>query len=106
MNADYKSCLSALERCKEACNVCYHACLKKEKPMMMCIELDRECAEICSYAINAMERSSKFVHQILTLCVHICEMCGTECHAHDQQHCKDCAKACFTCAEECRLLLT
>ncbi|TYS75245.1 four-helix bundle copper-binding protein [Rossellomorea aquimaris] len=105
MNADYKPCLTALHRCLEACNVCYHASLKEEKAMMMCIELDRECADICSYAINVMQRSSKFVQQILVLCAEICDACGIECNSHDQQHCKDCAEACFECAEECRKLL-
>jgi Domain of Unknown Function (DUF326) len=73
--------------------------------MMMCIEYDRECADICSYTINAIERSSKFVQQMLTLCAEICDACGTECNSHDQHHCKDCAIACFECAEECRKLL-
>ncbi|MDX8343755.1 four-helix bundle copper-binding protein [Rossellomorea sp. YZS02] len=52
-----------------------------------------------------MERSSKFVQRILSLCAEICDACGAECHSHDQQHCRDCAEACFKCAEECRMLV-
>ncbi|MBH9964657.1 four-helix bundle copper-binding protein [[Bacillus] enclensis] len=105
MNASYKQCLTALRNCMEACNVCYHASLKEEQRMMQCIEFDRECADICSYAINAIQRSSKFVSGILTLCAEICEACGKECDTHDHRHCKDCAAACFDCAEECRKLV-
>jgi Domain of Unknown Function (DUF326) len=105
MNASYKQCLSALEKCLEACNICYHASLKEEQRMMQCIELDRECADICSYAISSIQRSSKFVPDVLTLCARICEACGTECKSHDHRHCQDCAEACFRCAEECRKLI-
>jgi hypothetical protein len=105
MNSAYKEVLKAMERCMEACNVCYHASLKEEQPMMRCIELDRDCAEICAYSINAIQRSSKIVPRILSLCAEICEACGTECKLYDHRHCQDCAKACFQCAEECRKLI-
>jgi hypothetical protein len=105
LNSAYKEVLRAMDRCMEACNVCYHACLKEEQQMMRCIELDRDCAEICAYSINAIQRSSKFVDRILRLCAEICEACGTECKSHDHRHCQDCAKACFHCAVECRKLI-
>ncbi|MCA1063013.1 four-helix bundle copper-binding protein (plasmid) [Cytobacillus spongiae] len=105
MNAAYKPCIAALQKCVEACNICYHASLKGEREMMPCIELDRECADICTYTINLMQRSSKFVHSFLAICAEICDECGTECRSHGQEHCQDCAKACFDCAEECRKLL-
>lgn len=73
--------------------------------MMACIELDRECGEICSMTLSAMQRSSKFVKQMVTLCAEICEACAAECNTHDHQHCMDCASACFDCAEECRQLI-
>ncbi|WP_368495605.1 four-helix bundle copper-binding protein [Bacillus sp. Marseille-Q1617] len=72
---------------------------------MQCIELDRECADICSYAINAIQKSSKFVPGILSLCADICDACGKECNSHDHRHCKDCAEACFRCADECRKVI-
>ncbi|MCP3738929.1 four-helix bundle copper-binding protein [Rossellomorea sp. BNER] len=102
MNADYKECIQACFACLEACNVCFHASLKEDEKMAKCIELDRECAEICSYAVCAMQRSSIFAKQICALCAEICDACGTECKSHDHQHCQDCAEACFRCAEECR----
>ncbi|MDP5273391.1 four-helix bundle copper-binding protein [Chengkuizengella axinellae] len=108
MNAQYKSCIEAVYRCIEACNVCYHACLKEEhmSNMSKCIELDRECAEICTLALHSMQRSSTFAIQILSLCAEICDACGTECKSHNHQHCQDCAQACFRCAEECRKLIS
>ncbi len=105
MNASYKPCIEALLRCIEACNVCYHASLKEEQDMVHCIELDRDCAEVCNLAVNLLQRSSKFSKQVLAVCAEICDVCGAECKSHNQQHCQDCAEACFHCAEECRKLI-
>ena len=104
MNAQYKDCIEACLRCMEACNICFHACLKEENraDMMRCIELDRECADICATAVQAMQRSSVFAKQYCELCAQICEACGKECEKHSHQHCQDCAKSCFYCAEQCR----
>ncbi|MBS4173172.1 four-helix bundle copper-binding protein [Bacillus sp. FJAT-49736] len=106
MNANYKICLEACFSCLEACNICFHACLNEEHPekMTKCIELDRECADICGLTIAAMQRSSEFVRDICAICAAICEACGTECKKHDHQHCQRCAEACFRCADECRKL--
>ncbi|MBL1705527.1 four-helix bundle copper-binding protein, partial [Klebsiella pneumoniae] len=29
---------------------------------------------------------------------------GNECKKHEHQHCKECADACFRCAEACKLM--
>lgn len=107
LNANYKACLEACFTCLEACNICFHACLKEEHPekMTKCIELDRECADFCSLAIAAMQRSSDFVKDILSICAKVCEACGFECKKHGHEHCRKCAESCFHCAEECRKLL-
>ncbi|WP_082341237.1 four-helix bundle copper-binding protein [Sporosarcina globispora] len=88
----------------KACNVCYDACLGEEDVKMMadCIRLDRECADICTFAAKSMQSNSQFAKGICTLCADICEACGKECNNHDYGHCQKCAEACFKCAEECR----
>ncbi|MFD2216162.1 four-helix bundle copper-binding protein [Metabacillus endolithicus] len=103
-NQQYKECIQACLECMEACNVCYSACLKEENIGMMtnCIRLDRECADICSFAAKAMQTNSPFAEQICKLCAEICEACGKECEQHEHEHCTKCAESCFRCAEACR----
>jgi len=88
----------------EACNNCYSACLEEEHIDMMreCIRLDRECADICAFAVKAMQSNSPFVKEICQLCALICQACGDECAKHDHDHCQRCAEACYACAEACR----
>lgn len=84
--------------------MCYDACLKEEDVKMMayCIRTDRECADICAFAVKAMQSDSPFAKQICSLCAQICEACGDECKKHSHDHCQKCANACFRCAEVCR----
>lgn len=104
MNKQHDKVLSVLEDCIKACNHCFDACLKEDDVNMManCIRLDRECADICTYAIQAITRQSPFTDKILQLCAEICEQCAEECGKHDHDHCKQCAEACSKCAEACR----
>jgi len=103
----YEECIKACQECLEACNNCFQACLNEEHVKMMagCIRLDRECADISSYAIQAMTRNSPFVKEICDLCARICEECAEECAKHDHEHCKRCAEACRKCAEACRRMI-
>lgn len=74
----YEECIKACQESLEACNNCFQACLGEDHVQMMvdCIKLDRECADICSYAVQAMTRNSPFVQEICTLCAKICEDCA------------------------------
>lgn len=107
MNTKYEDCLKACIECLEACNNCFDACLKEEHIQMMagCIRLDRECADVCSYAAQAITRNSPFVQEICKLCAQICDACGEECGKHDHEHCQKCAEACRKCAEACRQMV-
>lgn len=73
--------------------------------MVPCIRLDRECADACSYAMQAMTRNSPFVKEICELCAKICDRCAEECGKHDHDHCQRCAEACRKCAEACRAMV-
>lgn len=101
-----KACLEACQSCIKACNTCFDACLREEHVGMMadCIRLDRECAEICGLAVQAMTRGSSFMKEICKLCASICEACGDECAKHRHEHCQACAEACHACAKACTAL--
>ena len=90
--------------CMIACERCASECLREQgvKMMARCIELDRDCADICALAVRLMSRGSEFAARLCALCAEVCEACERECAKHDAQHCKDCAEACRKCAEECR----
>jgi len=72
------------------------------KMMVRYIELDRSCADICSFALREMARSSQFAERVRRLCAEVCDACGEECAKHKMDHCQKCAEACRTCAEACR----
>jgi hypothetical protein len=100
----YEDCIEACHQCMEACEHCATACLHEEnvKMMVRCIELDRSCADICSFAMREMSRGSQFAGQVGALCAVVCDACGKECGRHDMDHCQACAEACRKCAEACR----
>lgn len=97
-----KSCIDECLACMTACNHCYEACLSGEHAshMKRCIQLDRDCADICALAASFMSRNSEFAQQICALCAVICEACGSECKKHKEEHCQKCAEACRRMAGE------
>ncbi|HVZ66575.1 MAG TPA: four-helix bundle copper-binding protein [Lacunisphaera sp.] len=101
---EYLDCIEACQECVVACEHCATACLHEDNiPMMArCIELDRICAEHCSFAAREMARNSPFAEQVCRVCAQVCETCGEECAKHDKDHCRECAEACRACAESCR----
>jgi len=72
------------------------------KMMVRCIELDRSWADLCSFAMREMARSSQFAERVCRLCAEVCDACGEECAKHEMDHRQKCAEACRTCAEACR----
>lgn len=105
-NEQLQNCIEECLKCMVICNQCYKACLSEGHAghMSRCIQLDRDCADICQLAASMMARGSEYAKQICELCASICEKCGNECKKHDMEHCQKCAEACFKCAEICRQL--
>ena len=101
-------CLRACNECAAACLQCATACLKEDDstPMVRCISLDLECADICRLAASSIARSAEHVLAVCTLCATACETCGTECAKHEMEHCKHCAETCKACADACRAMTT
>ncbi|AIQ47670.1 hypothetical protein R70723_18550 [Paenibacillus sp. FSL R7-0273] len=102
----YQECIDACIKCMNACNYSYVSSLKEYDlaSLRESIRLDRECADICSYAVQAMTRQSPFVAEILRLCAEICERCADESSKHMQTHCQECIDACRSAAMACRLI--
>lgn len=96
--------IKTILECALACEMCMSACLdeKDVTPMAYCIELDRDCSEICFLAAKLLKRDSGVAHKFLAVCEIICQSCAEECSKHKHDHCRVCAEACRKCAEACR----
>jgi len=70
--------------------------------MVKCIQLDRDCANICLTAAAFMSRESEYAKQICNTCAEICDTCAQECQKHQMDHCQKCAEDCRRCSDECR----
>lgn len=70
--------------------------------MARCIELDIQCAALCTAAAELMSMGSAYSHKICSICAEICEECGSECEKHHNEHCRECAEICKSCAQQCR----
>ncbi|AIQ69270.1 four-helix bundle copper-binding protein [Paenibacillus graminis] len=102
----YQECIDACIQTMNACNYSYVSSLKQYDlaSLRESIRLDRECADICSFAVQAMTRQSPFVAEILRLCAEICERCADESSKHIHTHCQECINACRAAAKACRLI--
>ncbi len=96
--------LDALANCIAHCEYCADACLSEDniQPMVPCIRLDRDCADICRLTAAFIARSSPHAPHVLKECLEICQKCHDECARHQHDHCQACAKACLECLDACR----
>ena len=96
--------LDALARCIAACEMCSDACLHEDHVHMMvpCIELDRDCADICRLTSAFIARGSQHAQHVIKECIEICQKCADECGKHQHDHCQYCAEACRKCVEACQ----
>lgn len=98
------SLLQALAVCVAACEYCASSCLQEKdvQKMARCIQLDRDCADICALVARFVARNSEHAQHLLQECADICRACGEECAKHPMDHCQECADACRRCEEACR----
>ena len=101
-----ESIIKTLLDCAMTCENAAEACLMENniKSMSRCIELDRDCADICIQAARLLQRDSEIGYQYLVLCEEICRMCAVESrkYAHIKA-CKVCADLCERCADVCHM---
>jgi hypothetical protein len=100
----FQYCIDTCLECAIQCDHCASECLKESEVKMLtkCIQLERECAEMCFSTARMMTLGSEHSGDICQVCAAYCTRCAEECekHAH-MEHCKLCAEACRKCAEDC-----
>jgi hypothetical protein len=101
---NHQELIQQLVHCALSCETCSSACLDEQDVSMMtrCIELDRDCADICFQAARLLQRDAEIAHHFLAICEEMCRLCAAECNKHEANHCKTCAEVCQKCAEACR----
>ena len=95
--------INSLMECAIACERCMSACLEEKDvtEMAHCIELNRDCAEVCFLGAKLLLRDSEIAHQYLKICEEACRVCAGECSLHQEEHCMECARVCRRCQETC-----
>jgi hypothetical protein len=96
-----------LIKCITACETCASLCLQEDdvKMMVRCIQLDRDCADICALTSRFVARNSDHARHVMKECIEICRQCEQECRQHHHDHCQKCADACRECYEACEVWL-
>lgn len=103
----------AIEACLEAAAVssmCADACLAEgDADMRRCIQLDLDCATICTATAQVLSRpapNGDVWRRLLETCARACLACATECETHTRsKHCMTCADTCRRCEMACQQLL-
>jgi hypothetical protein len=92
-----------LINCAIVCESCETACLNEDNITLLarCIELTRDCADICMLGSRIVQRESEIEEDFRKLIVTMCNMCAEECRKHTHEHCKVCAEECEACAQAC-----
>ena len=69
LNDQFQSCIQACSNCAIVCETCAAACLREDDVKMMarCIELDRDCADLCALAAVLMARDSHYAKALCKL---------------------------------------
>jgi hypothetical protein len=98
--------INTLIECALACESCMAANLELKNVTIMahCIELCRDCADICVTGARLLQRDSDMSNAYLYVCEEACRLCAEECSLHEEhEHCKMCAMICFSCQEACHI---
>lgn len=100
---NHHALINTLLECGTTCEVCAADCLDEQQIEMLakCIELDRDCADICYLTAKLLIRDNQIAHKMLEICVEICDKCADECSKHEHEHCKKCAEICRKCRQAC-----
>lgn len=101
--SSHKELQQKLINCAIACEECEAACLNEGNITLLarCIELNRDCADICLQAARLLQRQSEIETDYLVVCEKMCRMCADECRKHNYDHCQACAEECENCADSC-----
>ena len=103
MSEGYKACIDACVQCAAVCRQCAASSLAEADvgSMVYCIQLDLECASLCTTTAELMILGSGFASRLCQVCADMCLACAAECEKHQREHCRLCASACNACAKQC-----
>lgn len=92
-----------LIKCITACETCMTKCLQEENPGKMrdCINLQRDCIDICVVTAKFMARNSPHTEHVMKECIELCRLCAEACRKHPMDHCQKCAEVCAECLHAC-----
>jgi hypothetical protein len=95
--------VTVANKCAAVCEHCASSCLASDhlQPMVECVVLDRDCADLCRLVATLASRGSRFTENLKPVLALICKACGDECAKHDTDHCRKCAAACKACEQVC-----
>ena len=100
-----RNCLKCYQMCMQTINYCLEKGGKHAEPERIKVLMD--CAEICQTNANFLLRNSPQHASVSTACALVCRVCGSACdEIGDDEIMKDCAAACFMCAESCEAMTT
>lgn len=88
----FQSCIDTCLDCATQCDHCDSECLKETDVKMLakCIQLERECAEICFSAARMMALGSEHSGDVCNVCAEYSTRCAEECEKHTHlEHCKN-----------------
>jgi hypothetical protein len=96
-----------IDACLASAALCHHcaaSCLQETDVKMManCIQLDMECAALCTATAQLLSLGSPHASALAKICAAACEACAAECSKHTNVHCQECATACKICADYCK----
>jgi hypothetical protein len=94
-------CIEACQKCAMECSINVADCIGREG-MERCVELCMDCTDICNLCATLCGRDSRFMDDIMDVCIDICEASARECERIKTAQGDICADACWACAEECR----
>ncbi|HVD96596.1 MAG TPA: four-helix bundle copper-binding protein [Cytophagaceae bacterium] len=104
----YYSCISICLECATHCAQAAFEGLKESEIKMLsrCIQLQRECAEMCLSTVRILNQGSEHARDVCVVCADYCNRCAIESEKHtDLNYCKICADMCRKCAEECNRIV-
>ncbi|RIA35965.1 uncharacterized protein DUF326 [Ectopseudomonas oleovorans] len=97
----YLERITAYNSYANSCEYCSATCLaNKNAERSRCIELCRDCAELCRLTVTLMLRHSDYAVVASQLCRVACLACAEECALYADLHCQECARTCQVCAAE------
>lgn len=102
LTSEQAQIIKELVNCALACDSCSSRYLTTAAHLTRCIELARDCADMCFLGSRLMMRNSELGDEMLRVCEEACRVCAEECLKYDFEYCRICAEACESCANSCQ----